>query len=185
MNESSGLALDASGDYGVTPLAAAGREGHLDVVRYLLEKGANIRGGIGCKDCDNTTLTIAACKGRTEVVKLFLKKGARVNDRTERGQDCLDDASGCGKPDMVKFLLDRGANVNAKSEDGSTALLGATAGGHAEIVKLLLKEGAAPDGRFPMSALWNFVKFEKQAEVEEKGGLTLLEVAQEMATKKS
>jgi ankyrin repeat protein len=53
------------------PLAAA--KGYTDVVKLLLERGANIE---AMDNHGNTALFSAAALGRTEVVKLLLEKGA-------------------------------------------------------------------------------------------------------------
>jgi len=57
-------------DDGSTPLDTAAFNGHTDVVRLLLEKGANIEA--------TTPLHTAAYNGHIGVVRLLLEKGANL-----------------------------------------------------------------------------------------------------------
>ncbi len=59
-----------------TPLRAACFEGHLEVVRYLLEHGASPDIS---NHFNNTCLMIAAYKGHLDVVKFLLEKGVNPN----------------------------------------------------------------------------------------------------------
>jgi ankyrin repeat protein len=64
--------LDANGSIW-TPLTAAALGGHVDVIRYLLEEGAQL----GLRDPDGwTALEVACMYGRSEVVPLLLAHGA-------------------------------------------------------------------------------------------------------------
>ena len=72
---------------GWTPLIAASVYGHLEVVRYLLEQGAN-------RDKANiygyTSLYCAAVEGYLETVKLLMVYGADLNARNNRGELPID-----------------------------------------------------------------------------------------------
>jgi ankyrin repeat protein len=61
--------LDAGDGYGWTPLMVAAAEGHVGVVRWLLDKGA----AINERDRDGfTALWIAGCHGQSPVVRLLV-----------------------------------------------------------------------------------------------------------------
>ena len=77
---------------GATPLLAATQEGHVEVVRMLLEQGADadkVR-----KDGGATPLHIASCEWRlymnlneckVEMVRILLQHGADINKTTDNG----------------------------------------------------------------------------------------------------
>ncbi|RPB21249.1 ankyrin, partial [Terfezia boudieri ATCC MYA-4762] len=59
-----------------TALYSAAYSGHADVVRLLLEKGANIEATRS--DDGATALDSAAYSGHADVVRLLLEKGANI-----------------------------------------------------------------------------------------------------------
>jgi len=66
--------------YGGSPLNYAAFGGHVDVVRMLLERGADV----GSKDSTGTAaLWRAAAGGHDSVVTLLLEHGADVNTKDE------------------------------------------------------------------------------------------------------
>jgi ankyrin repeat protein len=75
----------ATGSY--TPLIIASWGGHLEVVRYLLEQGAN-------RDKANnygwTSLHCAALRGHLDTAKLLMVYGADLNARDNQGQLPID-----------------------------------------------------------------------------------------------
>ncbi|OXU26427.1 myotrophin [Nasonia vitripennis] len=83
---------------GRMPLHYAADYGQCEVVRYLLDKGADINAtdkhGI-------TTLLAAIWEGHTSCVKLLLEKGAKPNGLTPDGKSYLDAA----EKDEIKELL--------------------------------------------------------------------------------
>lgn len=58
-----------------TPLMEASQEGHLDLVRYLLECGADVHAQTTSAD---TALTYACENGHTDVADLLLQFGANL-----------------------------------------------------------------------------------------------------------
>jgi ankyrin repeat protein len=129
--------------FGRTPLIQASAEGKTDVVKSLLEKGADIN----ALDGDGwTAMREASRNGHTEVVRLLLEKGADISTHDGDGWTALSLAAGGGRTEVVKLLLERGADVNAQTWNG-TALHSAAERGHTEIVKLLLEKGADVNAR--------------------------------------
>jgi len=131
--------------FGRTALHLAAVEGHLDAVRLLVDRGANIyaRTFIGA-----TPLMYAALGGHNEIVKFLISKGADVNTQNNKGGTALNLAAVKGHSDTVKLLLNKGANINAKcGKKGWTALFFAAVTGQTETVKVLLEKGANPNVR--------------------------------------
>jgi ankyrin repeat protein len=125
--------------YGKTPLINASTQGHLEVVRSLLNRGANVN----AKDKNGcTSLMYAIEDEHTAIVRLLLNKGARANIRTQAGDTPLSMAVYYENLDIAKLLLDHGANVNARNLDGQSALMYAARRGNLQMVKLLLDYGA-------------------------------------------
>ena len=100
----------------------AAREGHLEVVRLLLEAGVD-------KDApntdDRTALHIAAQEGHLEVVRLLLEAGADKDAADTDGWSgwpALLIAAKKGHLEVVRLLLDAGADQDAVDTDGWTAL---------------------------------------------------------------
>jgi ankyrin repeat protein/rubrerythrin len=122
-----------------TPLMLAAFGGHVDTVRLLLEKGADVNAK---EAVVGTALTDASNAGRLEVVRLLLEKGADVNAKNKDGGTALTAASCTGHLEVVRLLLEKGADVNAKEEFVGTALMMGSFHGHLEVVRLLLEKGA-------------------------------------------
>jgi ankyrin repeat protein len=122
-----------------TALMWASLRGHLDVVRLLLERRADVNAR---DDNGETALLSASGKGGIGVVKLLLDKGADINARDKNGRNALMTPSWLGQSDVVKLLLEKGIDVNASDKTGRTALLWASEQGHTEVAELLKSYGA-------------------------------------------
>ena len=100
------------------PLSAAASLGDPDIVRLLLEFGAdpNYRKTV------TPPLAAAASSGSVETLIAIIEAGAQIDVRDEDGSTPLMDAAACGHVDIVKELLERGANPKLKDRYGNTAL---------------------------------------------------------------
>ena len=127
-----------------TPLHKAVSRGHTDVVKLLLDAGADPNKAI---NFGHTPLTLAVVNGNVDIVKILLDKGADPNTRDFYGDTPLRFTTINGNTDMVKVLLDAGANPNKGNCYGQGPLYWATRYGRADVVKLLLDHGAQPNIR--------------------------------------
>jgi ankyrin repeat protein len=95
-------------------VAAAVRAGSLELLKYLLEHGANPNstGAIA----GETALHVAAARGDVNALDLLLRAGADVNQRDWNGLSALMHACKRGHEEAVRILLGHGADVTF--EDG-------------------------------------------------------------------
>jgi ankyrin repeat protein len=129
--------------YYMTALMRASLFGNLDIVRYLIDHGANVN---ATADIGMTALMFASQEGHLEIVRCLVERGgANANAaRTSDGCTALMWASMNGHLEVVRYLVERGdANVNAaQTDDGMTALMFACKKGHLEIVRYLCQNSA-------------------------------------------
>ena len=131
-------------------VAVACHEGHLDVVKLLQDKVADLD--------DEFNLFTACQNGHVEVVRFLLDHGADINSERE----------GCGTPlaaacrgdhlEVVKLLVSRGADINYgligdNEEDYSNPLAAACFANNLDIVKYLANAGADVLIGSPLSCL--------------------------------
>jgi ankyrin repeat protein/beta-lactamase regulating signal transducer with metallopeptidase domain len=122
-----------------TALMAAARRGKTDMVRFLLNAGANPNlASLG----DGNPLINAARRGELEIVRMLLDKGADPNASVRGDGNALIAAAHHGEPAVVRLLLDRGAKVNAAVPGDGNALIAAIQGDEMAIVRLLIERGA-------------------------------------------
>jgi len=124
------------------PLFFAAQRGHAEVVKVLLEHGADantsytfgspIHAAARANDADVVRLLLengtdpdlmagdfdqspiheAAARGAFEAAEILLEHGADVNFRNNKGRPAIHAAAMSGKQDMVEFLRDNGATPN-------------------------------------------------------------------------
>ncbi|KAF6808593.1 ankyrin unc44 [Colletotrichum sojae] len=96
-----------------TPLNIAAREGHMEVVRYLLNVGAEP----DLQSCHyrETPLWSACSRGRFKIAKLLHEKvPGTINTPSYDGETPLIVACAAGALDLVKFLLQNGADMTLR-----------------------------------------------------------------------
>ena len=134
--------VEARDSDNLTPLLLASIHGQTEIVRFLIEKGADIHAG----DNENSTaLHNAAAQGHSAVLLLLIDKGARINQCDGNGMTALHFAASYGRPECAKLLLEKGANVNAREINGRTPLFFNARQGSTQIFQLLLDKGALVD----------------------------------------
>lgn len=156
--------------HSVSPLWVAAVSGNIDIVRLLIDNGANINSlsDTGstplrsvcflCRDDDNS---IVQSEGELsfdegflqedgsgskdiymEIVKLLVERGAEVSRPNFNGGTCLiNSIHNC---QLTRYLIDNGAEVNSSDNQSKTALHYAIQQGRLGATKLLLSFGADP-----------------------------------------
>jgi len=128
---------DTSGES--APISIAARSGHIDVVKMLLEKGADIYAN---SRGEGTPLSLAARSGHRDMVEYLLQQGADRYSHTRGEGTPLSLATRSGHLQLVKFFVEKGIDIESKTKGEGTPLSLAARSGHLEIVKYLLASGA-------------------------------------------
>ena len=143
-----GAVVDVRGNCEDTPLYAASFDGHVDVMRWLLNHGADAN-----TFCSGfPPLIEAADKMHLDAVQVLLEHNANINSQNIYGETplywILSHCSSRGKlMDMVRRLLEHGADPNICKNDHTTPLHEASSQGLLEAARLLLSHGARVDER--------------------------------------
>jgi ankyrin repeat protein len=131
-----------------TSLIMGCKNGHLDVVEYLVEScHANIEqtGTVsfeGENIEDAPPLWCASAAGHLKIVKYLVSKGANVNSTTKSNSTALRAACFDGHFDIVKFLVENKADIEIANRHGHTCLMIACYKGHFAIAKYLIQKNA-------------------------------------------
>ncbi|KAK2878171.1 hypothetical protein FQN49_001096, partial [Arthroderma sp. PD_2] len=128
------------------PVILAAKYGHKDIAQILLEKGANVNGGVP----GMTPLCLAAMEGHKDIVQLLLNWGAKIDDwscrnggnRPQYHETPLHRAVEGGHEDIVKLLLEKGRKLEEDDFWHGLALHHAQVMEHEGIIQLLLEKGA-------------------------------------------
>ncbi|KAJ7152007.1 ankyrin repeat-containing domain protein [Mycena filopes] len=120
-------------------LASAAANGHYDMVRLLLNSGANVNAEYGWY---GNALQAAVYQGHKGVVQLLIDHGAEVNAQGLNYGNALLAATACGSKEIVQLLIEHGAEVNAHSGWFGNALQAAAYEGNRELVPMLIDHGA-------------------------------------------
>ncbi len=157
---------------GTRPLTAAARGGQLQVLRLLLQRGAdpNLKDTGLSMPPGGTPLENACEQGHLAFAKALVQSGADVNKKgywpplltaisygqvelvrfllrahAKLDSSWLLQAIRAGKPDLIDELLKAGAEINYRNNEGYTALHRAAGHDAPSLVALLLKHGANPN----------------------------------------
>ena len=171
-----GVDIDSPGYDGQTALEAAAKQGHIEMVQFLLDNGADpnatdipefheipetvvellVQAGceqasryrtIGAAGCTPEALVAGVRAGSSSLVLQCLASGLPVDATVDGGATALMIAAFEGQDEIVEILLQRGADVNAQDWQGYSPLMGASLHGHEGIVRLLMSVGAEVDNK--------------------------------------
>lgn len=136
-------------DEGNYSLIAAVVGGNITVVRYLIDKGADLNLKNDTKTADyrnldlyGTPLIHAVIGSKFNIVKLLVDTGANINIKTNSGYSALMLAIILNKFDIARYLIDKGADVNDQDANGYSALMQAAIQVKFDLVKYLVEKGA-------------------------------------------
>lgn len=161
------------GGWGWYPLHLALRNEDRDMIRLLIDHGADVNAvrtdgwtplytaayhgqpdmialliskGANVRVGNSEPLRIALSQNKLEAAKVMLEHGADVNGRDGAGRTALELASG-DDISAVKLLIEKNAKVNLADNEGKTPLFEAAYAGRVDIAKLLISKGANVNAR--------------------------------------
>ena len=137
-----GADVDTRDQYGLRALMWATKYGHIDIVKILVPKVADIDARLSSKDWrfvrneknfeiaesykGLTALKVALKEKNYEIAKVLLDNGADINARDSDVRTAFRRAIRKKNYEFVKVLLDNGADINARDSGGRTALVRAS-----------------------------------------------------------
>lgn len=134
--------LNCANEVNWSPLAAACSNGHVEVVKLLLEKGAQADSLGTSGEITRSGLMLAARNGHLPVVEALLKAGANPSLPLSPPTSALSEAIWANRRDIVQALLDYGADVNSFSPNGEPVIFQA-ARDRPGLIELLLDRGGS------------------------------------------
>lgn len=115
-----GMKIDRKDIAGQTALMYASEGGHFEVVKYLVEQGADVNAESGNAG-RGTALIYAAAANKYEVAEYLLENGANIDATTPvHNETALVWAVAFGHERMIKMLLEKGADKTIKNKEGKT-----------------------------------------------------------------
>jgi len=143
---------------GDTPLHLAVRKNHLEIIHFLIKKGAdlNLANNIG-----KSPLHLAAGLGSLELTKILIGAGATLDIRDLSGQSPFHLATWGQHFKTIAYLIEKGCDINAQDSNGKTSLHWAALRGNDEITNFLISNKAMLDikdhsGKTPF--YWSILK---------------------------
>ena len=130
-----GADINTLNDFGNSPLSEAASLGYLDMVNYLLSKGAKLK----IPEQTDVVLHAAVRSNNVAVVKAVLNAGAAVNEIGESDETALHLAAESSSPEIALVLIDAGADIRARRIFDETPLDVAQRSSSPETAEILRK----------------------------------------------
>lgn len=162
--------INAVDIFGATALRSAVGRGHLEMVKLLLNKGADINASywgytilmdannagiaklliahgadINVEKGGDTALSEALRNGYVGVVKVLLAGKDPIETSHKLNESLMDNISAISSSTKIQTLIDAGADVNTKSHSGEPALMEAFKRSNYDVVEVLIANGADPN----------------------------------------
>lgn len=138
--QSSPDSISAKNQNGDSPLHLAAENGHLEIVKFLIEKGADV---LDRNNSGRVALHQAAIKGHIDVMEFLIAQGTPVDAPSLQKYTPLHYTAMWGNKETLEYLIAKGANVNNReSNNNYTPIIHATAFNKIENVETLIKHGA-------------------------------------------
>lgn len=148
--ESNKIDIDEPSDDHGSPLVEAAYETRLEIMKYLIKKGAFIEGI--SKDGRTPLTEVIKAGGKKKLandrllkrVLFLIDSGADVNFPGEEGYTPLMCACKYTQNiELVQMLIDKGALIDAQAKDEKNPIILALLNGHSKAFRLLLDSGAS------------------------------------------
>ncbi|KAG1714864.1 Death-associated protein kinase 1 [Nymphon striatum] len=130
---------DMTNKHGESAVHIAAGVGHLDILKFLQSKGADIN---LLDNNGDSTICWAARQGHSHIIKYLVSEDVSVHTRNKADETALHIAARYGHSDAIQTLCAVGCDVNAYDEHGETSLHIAVWHGFPKIVYVLCQHGA-------------------------------------------
>jgi transcriptional regulator with XRE-family HTH domain len=107
--------------YGFTPLLHTAQMQNIELMKLLVDAGANVNVGSNGDNSGNTPLMVCAWHGFEEGVAFLAEQGASFNMQDDNGFTALTKACIKGFPNIVKLLVDK-TDLNIPSRENKKAI---------------------------------------------------------------
>jgi ankyrin repeat protein len=136
-----GIDVNITNKDGITPLITAVKNGYTNIVKLLIEKGANVN----VKDNNGDPIILLATSSNNigvDILRLLIENGANVNvtSNDEYFRTPLTSALSGHRKEMAELLINNGADIELASMNDSRPLQYAVLF-DIDIVDLLIKKG--------------------------------------------
>ena len=138
-NKGLNVNINISTDAGMTALMNAAHWENTDIVKILIEKGANLDFQ---DDYGHTALMYTLYNKDIDTAKMLIEKGADLDIQDSRKDTVLMKAVRKGNNKLAELLIEKGANLNLKNNDKETALTLAVGKGNSRLTQLLMEKCA-------------------------------------------
>jgi len=130
--------LNTKDNDALTPLNRAAYKGQTDIVRLLLEMGADATIG----DNENSQpIHNAAVAGHVDVLAILLESGVDIDSRDANGNTALTFSLIYSQFEAANWLIDRGADLTISNNNNVSPLIHASLRGQLDIVKKIVAAG--------------------------------------------
>jgi ankyrin repeat protein len=126
-----GADVNATGEYGWSPVHLAANWGHTEVAGLLLDRGAKM------------DIFLAALLGNKEETERLLNENP--SSAATNGLNSAPPLHVAGNPEIAQLLLDRGASLDTVDELGNTPLGSAISRRSRQVARFLVERGAIAD----------------------------------------
>ena len=134
--ETKGCDVNAKDKFGMTCLHVAFEQGHVNIIEYLLSKGATVVSDM----LGRTPVDVATEKGQIEVLRFYASRDlSALCQVDERGKNLMHWAAESGHTEIIQFLGScEGIDVNKTDAMGLAPLHYAAERNHDEAIRALL-----------------------------------------------
>lgn len=129
------LFLHITAENGKSALMAACKQGRLDLVKNLVEAGADVNGQTLTQ---GTPFMFAVLGGHLDVARWLMEEQADIHSAGSNGWTAVTIASAKGYVDILAWLIEEGADAQVRDVYRYTPLLRAVSNGFEDVTTLLL-----------------------------------------------
>ncbi|CAH1800156.1 unnamed protein product [Owenia fusiformis] len=116
-----GSKINAKNLYDDTPAVYAVMNGHVDILRYLIQQKCNLE--FCNKETGRSCMHVAAYYGHVECLDVLVEAGCDIDALDYDHNTPLMDAVCEAQVESVKYLIEKGANVNNQNKQNETPIL--------------------------------------------------------------